>query len=109
MMILFFWVSAPAPEVGDSMVLQNVGLYRQVDTVPKPRRTVSSNETFSSSYINKNIRLLTLYINPTHTAPCHFHQVLVSVVLTWQMGALLPEQVSMLVMSTAGCQQAVGM
>jgi hypothetical protein len=36
----------------------------------------------------------------------HFHCVM-SVVLTWQMGAMVPGQVSMLVMSAAGCQQAV--
>jgi hypothetical protein len=43
MMMMFFWVLGPCKaEDGDGMFLQNVGIYRRVYTVPKPRRTTSS-------------------------------------------------------------------
>jgi hypothetical protein len=43
-MVMFFWILAVSifiPEDGDSMFLQNDGIYRRVYTAPKPIRTSS--------------------------------------------------------------------
>jgi hypothetical protein len=53
MMMFFFWVLVlcrfvgRCPEDGDSMILQNVGIYRRVYMAPKPRKRKSSDWMFS--------------------------------------------------------------
>jgi hypothetical protein len=62
-----------------------------------------TNETFSTAYIDKEIRQLTFTIN--QLVSIQFP----SVVLTWQMGSMVPGKVLVLVMLATGCQHAVGM